>query len=281
MEDEQVIEQSTPPPDKGGKPAKEPETVSIPKAEWERVQRQVTELTESERYWATRARGGDEPEAEEEEIDTKSLVPEVTGNDDVDEAIFNDPDKWTDAISKGPAAIEKFIKKAGYLKADEVAQIAVRAARQEVQTATQRFTSDNAILSQFPELRDKNSELWKETAKNLQEMVGIDKNAAKTPAALFAAAKLAKATLGQKQPARDRGGRFAGDDDVYDRYDEDERRARVDAQGGSRSRRGGEPDDDQDMLGPDLKQMCKDMGVSEADFLKNRRVLNSERGRRR
>ncbi len=262
--------------------AKEPETVTLSKAEHAALIRERDEARESEKFWATRARGGKEEtlEPEDEPIETDGLVPEVTGNEDVDEAIFNDPEKWTEAITKGPQAIEKFVKKMGYVSAKEAAEIAVRAARQEVGRTVQNMQTDNQLVTDFPDMRDSKSDLFKAAAPIYQNLVKMNGGKQST-ALLHAAATAAKATISAKAPpARQR------DDDDYERYEaEDERRARADAQGASRGRRAPVQDDDEGGVGPAALDMIRQMNASggpqitEADFIASQKQLGSRRRR--
>ena len=60
--EEQVVEHGK---ETGGEKGKgQPETVTIPKAEWERSQRESTERGEAARYWSDRARGNGKREIE-------------------------------------------------------------------------------------------------------------------------------------------------------------------------------------------------------------------------
>ncbi len=279
METAEVTHDGAPPSNVSdkGQGGKKDETVTIPKAQWEAVQRERDEAKQSERFWASKAKPTPEPEPEEDEpIETDDLVPAVTGNDGADEAIFNDPDKWTDAISKGPAAVEAFLRKSGYVTAREAAEIAVKAARQTVQVERQKMTTDAQILGEFPELKDDDSELFKATSKELKALFKIDPNFARTPAALYAAARAAKAGL---KPAPKPRNEDDGDDD-YDRYeDEQDRRRRADSQDTTRSRGRPEVEDD-DMLGPEAKEVMRQMGISREEFIESRKQTAGMRRKR-
>lgn len=283
----------------GGK-GKGSETVTLTRAEFESLNRRLNETQESERYWAGLARqgggaGGDRNTQEEPEelVDTQDLIPEVTGQDTVDKAIFEDPDKWAEAISKGPAAIEAFVRKAGFVTAREAADIAAKVARRTVDVERGKMTTDAKIFNDFPELGDKDSELFKATAAELKELVAMDPSARNRPSTLYAAAKAAKAKLDAQRPQRRRE---AEDEDRYDRFDDDDpddrggrrdddpderdRRRRIDAQDG-RTRGRESRDDGDSYLGPQAREVMSALGVDEKDFLEERRKLGGGGRRRR
>jgi hypothetical protein len=260
----------------------QPETITISKAEYERMARERDEARQSEKFWADRARGGKtpEPEVEEEEesIETSDLVPaRVSGKSDVDEAIFSDPDKWLDAISKGPKAIEALVKKQGFVSAEEAAVIAAKVARRTVDVERSKITTDNKLMSAYPELANSKSELFKATAQEYQELIEFDPSAKKSPATLFAAAKAAKAKLAATKPARG-----AEDDEYGSGYDraESDRRSRVAAQDGSRGGRGSRGEEPDDTLGPQAKAIARMMGVTDEEFIAERRKTDAARRRR-
>lgn len=241
----------------------QPETVTISKADYERVQRERDEAKQSERYWAERSRSGKheaEPEDEDPGIDTSDLVPEITGAEGVDESIFADPEKWVAAVAKGPKAIQDLIRKEGYVNAKQVAEIAAKVARRTVDVERGKITTDNKLMTQFPELQDNTSELFKATAEEYQELLKFDPSAKKNPLTLFAAARAAKARLAKAPKAK------AEDDDEYERVDhEGDRLQRVRAQDGSRGGKGRGGDED-DPIGPAARHVMEQMGVSEDKF---------------
>jgi hypothetical protein len=267
---------------KGGKD----ETVTLTKAEHASLVRERNEAIESERYWS-RNRAGEKaaPAVEAEpEIHTDDLLTDATGNADVDEAIFSDPDKWAEAISKGPKAIEAFVRRAGFVTRAETVEIASKAALRTVNLEKQRMAGDTAIISEFPELNNPKSELFIATTEEVRRMVRMDPGAAKSPATLYAAAKVAKLTLDAAKAATRR---TAPDDDESDdeRYDrverEDDRRSRSDAQDTSRNRGRRESSDDTDMLGDQAKEVLRLMGgVTEDEFRAERKKLGNAPRRR-
>jgi protein-tyrosine-phosphatase len=264
------------------KQEQKPETVTISKAEFDRMQRETQEARQSERFWADRARGNGNGHAaapqiteEEEPIETADLLPKpkkVTGAGDVDEAIFNDPDKWLEAIAKGPKAIEALVKKQGYVNAEEVAEIASKVAKRTVDVERGKINTDARLMNAFPDLADNKSELFKATAEEYQELIAFDPSAQKSPATLFAAAKAAKARLAAAAPKR------KDDEDYEETYDrvETNRRRRVEAQDGSRAGRAAR-DEDSDSMGPQAKQIAKMMGITEDEFKAEKKKTDATR----
>jgi len=267
------------------------EKVSLSRAEFEALRRDRDEARESERFWAARARSGDQPqhaEEPEEMVETADLIPDVTGDQSVDEAIFNDPDRWAEAISKGPAAIKAFIKSQGLITGSEAAEIAAKVARRTVDVERGKMSSDAAIMRDFPGLADPKSEFFKATSAELKKFVALDPRAKNSPATLYAAAETAKAKLEAKQAADRRRGRDDEDDDHYDRFERDDereadRRARADAQDGTRIRNRGTEDDYENTLGPEARETMRQMGVTEEEYkasVKELRGSRPSRGRR-
>jgi hypothetical protein len=261
------------------------ETVTLTKAQHESLVRERDEAIQSERYWS-RSRAGNEKAAvvvePDPEIETDDLVPAITGDATVDEAIFNDPDKWAEAISKGPAAIKSFVRSMGLVTGAEVADIAAKVAKRTVDLEKSRMAGDNVILGEFPELKDDKSELFKATTAEVRKMVGLDPKAANSPATLYAAAQVAKLKLDAKTASTRRAAPDGEtDDERYDRVErEDERRSRADAQDTSRTR-GRSTADDTDMLGDQAKEVLRQMGgISEDEFRAERAKLGPARRRR-
>lgn len=264
------------------------ETVTISKSDYERMERERKEAAQDARYWAERARGG-KPEVAEEEEDEESdddLIPEVTGKADIDESIFNDPEKWVAAVSKGPAAIQALIRKEGYLNGKQVLaltqkvaeKVAKKISRETVDSERSKITTDNKLMTRFPELANNESEFFKATAEEYKDLIAFDPKAEKNPATLFAAAKAAEARLKAAKAAKPR---VDEDDDVYERPDEEERRARVHAQDGSRGgRRPSRSDDSEDSLGPQTKAVLAGFGLTEDKYRASRKELGATRSKR-
>lgn len=281
MADTEVLDleaQENPPVSKEQKP----ETVTMTRAERDALLRERDEAKQSERYWADRARSGKEPQQQEEDesIEVADLVPQkVTGDKNVDESIFSDPDKWLEAISKGPKAIQTLIRKEGFVTGTEAAEIAEKVARRTVSIERGKITTDNRLMTAFPELADNKSELFRATAEEYQELVAFDESAKKSPATLFAAARAAKQKLEAKAA---KTGKARGDEEDeygYDRVESDRRR-RVDAQDGSRSGKGARADDVDDHLGPQARQLAKQMGITDEEMIAEKKKLDAGRRKR-
>lgn len=260
------------------------ETVTIPKAEWERNQRELNERGEAARYWSDRARAGNKGSDQEDDDNQENTpeVPEVTGNEDVDQAIFSDPEKWVAAIAKGPAAIEALIRKGGYVTAEKAAAIARKVARETVNETTGRLSSDHAFMNRYPDLQNKESDLFKATATEYNEMLAEmtpeeRREAKKSPLTLRAAARTAEAKLKAAKTSKPKADE---DDFEYERVDpEEERRQRVRAQDGSRGGRGG-GGEEESRIGPQQRAVLEGMGVSEDKFRISEKNIGSARRRK-
>jgi hypothetical protein len=201
------------------------------------------------------------------------------GADDQPAGLEGDtPEKLIDEFaSSGVAALSK----RGFITAADAKKIAVEAAlhvsQELIGRERQKMGTDAQIKTEFPELWDKDSDLFKETAKHYQKAVAMDRNALKSPAALWLAAEAARASLGRRAPARGEDGyeeRGGG------REPEEDRRARAAAQDGRSN--GKHQSDDMDMLGPEAKEVARLMGVTPEEFQKSRKELGySSRSRRR
>jgi hypothetical protein len=136
------------------------------------------------------------------------------------------------------------------------------------------MSTDQRLMDEFPELKNKNSELFKETAKLYQDAVAFDPGAMKTPAALYLAAKSAKAALARSTPARDDE---SGDDG---REPEVDRRHRAASQDGRA--KAPKVDDGMELLGDEAKRLVKEFGITDDEFRKSRQEMGvgSRRGRR-
>lgn len=247
--------------------------VTINKSELESLQRQVRELGESERTWAGIARGNAgrvaEPQVveEDDELDSAQFMDDDAADIPADD---NAEKMVADIASEGVRAISK----RGFVTGKQAQEIAIEAAKavtkEMIGREVSKRTTDTAIMEKFPELRDQNSELFKETAARFKEAVAIDPKSAKNPGALFLAAKAAKESLERKNPSRGR------DDDFEDEQD---RRTRVRSQDSRPSGRA-EIDDD-DMLGNEAKAVIAGMGISQDQFKTSRKELGISGARRR
>lgn len=263
-------------PDKGGKGADETKAL---REEIAQLKRTNSELSVSERHWAELARGRNEPEpVVEEEEDDLDADPEL-GDDDT-------PEKLVDEFSaKGIKALERrglMTKKAAREMAEK---IATKIVTEKLGQARAEMTQDQAIVGEFPELKDPESELFKATAKEFKSIVKLDPKLKDSPGALMMAARMAKLNL---KPAK-AADRDPDDPDFVDEDDdvdprERRRLERVAAQSGDRGRRrtsddGSDPDG-APVIGPETRQLLAAMKISPEDYEKSRRTHATERRRR-
>jgi hypothetical protein len=247
---EQLVDEQQPAGDKGGKGGKEPETITLSKADHARLVRERDEAVDSERRWSEQfrtGRGRQDPVVEEHEEEEEEEIDEAT------DTIVDD------FSAKGVKAL---VDRGLLTKKDArtlIRKEAEKIAREVVGDVTRKATADTTIMTKFPELKDPKSELYQQTRIELQEMVDLDPSAAKSPTALYAAAKAAKATLSAKaSKTRTR------EEDRYDYEgdgDDDEeatRRLRADSQGASRGR-GARTAADDDALPPKTREVLAGM----------------------
>jgi hypothetical protein len=268
--DEEVIDRETDDqPDEHHEPAdqadkgagkgkgKDADTETISKSELTALRRQLSEAQNSERFWADRARANGKPAEAEEEKDPDD-------EEEPDEALDTLVDEFS---TQGIKALQK----RGVVTKRQTVQIAERiankVARQIIGQERQRTTTDQTIMGEFPELKDGNSELYKQTRIELKKLVDLDPGAAKSPIALYSAAATAKATLAAKAAAPSRRGRGEERYDYEGSGSEDEeaaRRLRTDSQGSSRGRGGREATND-DSLPPQARQVLAGMFPDQTD----------------
>lgn len=254
------------------------EKVEISKAELESLQRQLKETRESERTWADLARRGAQPQPEAVQVGEpeEALDPDEYGDPDAADIPEDDtPDKMVaDIASKGVKAIQS----RGFVTAKETQRIAVEAAqrvtRELIGRERQKITTDAQLMNEFPELRDQNSALFKETAARFQKAVAIDPRAVKTPAALYLAAQAAKESLAAKAAAQRKTR-----DEADEFEEEQDRQVRVRSQDSRPS--GSHDSDDDDMMGDQAREVARLMGVTEEQFQASAKQLRVQRGRRR
>ncbi len=270
---EEVIERDAQTPGAPGSGQGNEDKITISKADYERLNRELTETKQSERTWADMARRNAAPvqqaveEPEEDDIDSEQFRDEEAADIPDDDT----PEKLVEDIaSKGVSAI----KGRGFITAKQAQDIAIETAkkvsRELIGRERQKITADTEVFREFPELRDPNSELFKATSIRYQKAVALDPGVKKTPAALYLAAEAARESLKSKSGAGNRNTR--------QQEDEEDRRQRANSQDGRpRGGRAVADEDDDDMLGDEAKQVIKLMGVNEADFKKYR---DEGRGRR-
>lgn len=225
------------------------------------LKRQNQELADSERYWADQARAvgkkGGKTEADPD--DEGEEEPEDDEEDD-------DADKVVEDFSaKGIRALTKrgliTAKQAKELIAKEAAKIA----REIVGTEAAKLRQDADLVQKYPELSDKDSDLFKRTAEVFKEMVADDPSLKKSPKALMMAARTAKAELRATQ------GR--GEEDRLEKV------RRQSGERGSRGRSMADGDDD-DSIGPQTRAVLSELasyGVTEEGFKKQRQSVRGGR----
>jgi hypothetical protein len=263
---EQVVEQ----PDKPAKPGKEPETVTLTKAEVETLRRERDEARESERTWYERAtgRGAQADPAEPEEEDEPEPEPEP--EPDID------PEKFVDELAKDGL---RALKRHGVMTRSDVEKLATELAEKVAgKVMDRRFAgmqSSSKLVTDFPDLNDENSELMKASRPIYRQL--FDMNGKKHSTALmYAAAKAAKTQLDAKAPPP----RTRRDEDDYDRYEpEEDRRARARAQGSERGRPAPVHDDDSGDLGPEALEICRAMNVTPEEYVASQKQLGARRRR--
>src|ERR1041384_4468324 len=174
LEDEQLETPVVPAAGKE-KEAKD-ETVTLSKAEVEARPRDRDEARQSEKYWANIARsGGSQAEHPAEEandgLDASEFLDEEAGDTGLE---GDTPEKLVDDLAaRGVSAIAK----RGFITAKDAhkiaAEMAIKISRKLIGRERQKITSDTQIMSEFPELKDQSSELFKETARIYQAAVAM------------------------------------------------------------------------------------------------------------
>lgn len=253
-----------------GKAPKQPDELAELRKQFDALRKQNEELAASERYWAEQARGRGKPEPDPEE------EPEEPEDDDP-ELTDDTPDKLVDDFStKGVEALVKrgvLTKKAAR---EIIRKEAEKVARQIVDTRVRQVTEDSKLMTEFPELNDPESELYKATQKIYRGLVAEDPALRKSVGALKMAARQAKLELKIQARANGRG-------------DEDERVNRIKAQNGDRGDRySGGFEDDGDSLPPQAAEIMAafaQVGVKDLDEDHFREQMrrgreNGRRGRR-
>lgn len=251
-------------PEGGGakKPKEDPEVRAMRKR---MADLEKENATLSERYFElARGRGKPEPEPDEDEDEP---LPDLNADDEdlKPEVEDNDPGKLTDELTeKGLSALYKrgipskkdvaaMIQKYGAKMARQVAQDIVAREKAKMQVG--------AELAKYPELNDEKSELFIRTRQIVQEQIKQDPVLAKSGRALVLAVQMAKRDMELEALKKGRGRR-------EDDYEPPTRRQRIDAQYGERSRRGGEYDEDDSTIPPEVMKLASSIGLTEAEVKK-------------
>lgn len=294
-------------PDREAPPVKEEPKGPTIEQRLEAMERELNETKESAKVWeaiANNRQPAPAPKADatpkrnivddfefDEEDDEEEDAP-IEG--DTPEAVLDELSKLgTDALSK-----RGFMRKADVVKLvrAESRKAAAAAATQAVQRGRQAATTESQIMTEFPELADRDSEFFKITSEHVRRAVQLDRLAAKNPATLYLAARAAKAELGSKG----RGSRTRGredeqlDDDIDDHDDappqrqparrSSDRQDRIDAQRGDRghSRSRIETNSDADVeLSEDALDLIGKLGITKDEYKTSAvRTRGAARGRR-
>ena len=165
-----------------------PEPKSAEALELDRLRAENVELQNTARFWSERAQTSAQPTKKETPV-----ADEPKLNDDIVEALS----------SNDPARITKVLGGLGFVRRAEV--------EQAINTTTNRVVGEQTLLGQYPDLKDKNSEMFKTTARHYNELKA-DPDFAKSTNLTAVAARLAAAELGSKaqaEPDSDRAARVS------------------------------------------------------------------------
>ncbi|MFH1110997.1 MAG: hypothetical protein V1790_17630 [Planctomycetota bacterium] len=199
-----------------GKPARDYETELAEK------NRQIEELNQSALHWYNKAQGVTAPRGDEDEPPAKRTKA-APAEPDEDE----DPDKFVNKLATvGSKAIDEYMAKRGYLPAKDIEETIQARVDAKIGSAT----SHAQLIAKYPDLENESSELFRETQKDYQEMISLDKSLAKSPAAIKIAVKTATARLKAA---------FEIAEARKPKETEAERRTRIAAQAGDTGRYGG------------------------------------------
>jgi hypothetical protein len=215
-----------------------------PKAELEALRKEneslktrASEAEETARYWHGQARGrgsnrdrGDDDNKPEPDQDDTDLL-ELAG--------------------KGPEAMKAWLKKSGFVSAAEVETITNAKAAQLVKEAE--------LTRRYPDLQDHDSEFFKATAKQYAILKGRGIPPAEAMEIAAEQTELAQFRSG-KTPAEPKGGKKTESDE--------ERKARIKAQGGGSGRRAAASEEENDDLTREQLQICDAMGISPEAYKK-------------
>jgi len=179
----------------GGEPDKKPDAKAEAKADAKSARdfdreiaeknRQIEELNQSALHWYNKAKGVTTGKDDGDDEPAKAAKPAKPEPDEDDE-----PEKFVNKLATvGSKAIDEYMAKRGYLPAKAIEDIIEARVDAKIGSAT----SHAQLIAKYPDLEDESSELFKETQKDYQEMVSLDKSLAKSPAAIRIAVKSAAA----------------------------------------------------------------------------------------
>ncbi len=187
-------------------------------------------------YWYEQASQGT-PAAEPE--------PEPDSEDDL--SIIDDINK------RGRRALDDYLKKKGFLSSEEAEEL--------IQRKAEALQTQSKLVDEYPELMDKDSDLFKETARQMKALEGTGMRTDK---------RLAQAVFNAELKLIKAGKRSYGDS-------EDARLAHVSAQNGTKGRKGADLSSPP-QLNAHQKEIAKRMGLSKeemADIAKRSRAIES------
>jgi hypothetical protein len=228
-------------------------------AERKHTKELLRELSETQRYYERPA-----PKAEEEPAveDDQGEFADLLATEEVKDEPDLDPDKFIDELtSKGASALDKVLAKhgakSGYVRKEEVVQLAAEVAKRIVSTERGKITidarlvSEAAELKEFGDLNDERSPLFRETQKLYREAVALDPKQGKRPSAVLLALRAAGANLRVGAKGRRREQPEA----------DEERTQRIRSQQGETGRgRKVDPETDNEM-GPEAKRVVDLFGA--------------------
>jgi hypothetical protein len=214
----------------GGAAAPDPAALQ---AEIERLKADIAEKDTAARYWhdaaQKAAKGPDKPAA----------VSTTTKSDDEEDI---DP---IELLSKeGSKGLDKLLAKRGFVRADDVDR--------KIETRAQVIATENALATEYPDLKDANSDFFKATAVHYKGLV--DAGMPQHLAMKFAAEK---AELeGYKSGKR------------LTKADKEEREARAKAQAGDKGSKKAEETEESSDLDAFQKYICEQMEITPEQYKK-------------
>jgi hypothetical protein len=228
----------------------------------------IEELSQSERYWAGKARGTATPEVPAEDLDDEPAPVESPFEGEKPEQLLDDLSvNGLKALHKrGLITTDQLVKQVSQLEKRIYAEVDAKLAQQR------EWSQLEAKFSEFPELladselvsagQQPKTEIYKRTQVHFRQMVQDDPKLKNSTGAMLAAARLAKKELELE-------GKAAGTEGGNRQQS---RRERIAAQAPDRdggSGEGGEPGDDQ--LSPTARNVVNNLsrfGITDEDFRK-------------
>lgn len=208
--------------------------------DFESLEKRNKELSDSEKYWADRARGA-APVVQQDDDDDEDTLPANPFEGEKPEALLDDlTQKGLEALYKrGVPTRAELAEAAKNIKNEVMAAVNQKLA------VNQKHNAVDQELAKYPELKDPNTPLFLETQRYFRRMVERDPSIKDQPNTLLSAVEFAKEKLDMEAkaaaPAETR---------------QDTRRLRIAAQAGERPPVGGTEDDaDDDELSPTAREV--------------------------